>query len=167
MTIPLECVCVCVYVSYVLLYTVYIHFCTVFLFIYFWCNKYVRDPYHTFWYSPFWQTVVVLLHKHFLYIPSPFFNSPSIIANCQYAAMSKHNVTIYEGYPENKFRLLILSLQHRGHDVVRVCRVCWFCGKAQTQFAVIRTVSTHRVVFIMFKKIGNSAAYKMRSVIHF
>ena len=115
MTIPLECVCVCVYVSYVLLYTVYIHFCTVFLFIYFWCNKYVRDPYHTFWYSPFWQTVVVLLHKHFLYIPSPFFNSASIITNCQYAAMSKHNVTIYEGYPESKLRLLILPPQHCGH----------------------------------------------------
>jgi len=120
-----------------------------------------------FLYGPFWQTVVALLHKHFLYIPSPFFNSASIITNCQYAAISKHNVTIYEGYPENKFRLLILPLQRCGHDGVRVCRVCWFCGKAQTQFADIRTVSTHHVVFIMFKKIENSVAYEMRSVIHF
>jgi len=34
--------------------------------------------------------------------------------------MSKHNVTIYEVYPENKFRLLILPLQRCGHDSVRV-----------------------------------------------
>ena len=65
--------------------------------------------------------MVALLHKHFLYIPSPFFNSASIITNCQYAAMSKHNVTIYGGYPENKLRLLILPLQHCGHDGVCVC----------------------------------------------
>ena len=105
--------------------------------------------------------MVALLHKHFLYIPCPFFNSASIITNCKYAAMSKHNVTIYDGYPENKLRLLILSLQHRSHDGVRVCRVCWFFGKAQKQSADTRTVSTHRVVFIMFKKIENPAAYEM------
>jgi len=81
--------------------------------------------------------------------------------------MSKHNVTIYEGYPENRFRLLKFSLQRCVHYVLRVRWVCGFCGKAQRQFADIRTVSTHRVLFIMFKKIESPAAYEMRSVIHF
>jgi len=31
---------------------------------------------------------------------------------------------IYEGYPENKFRLRILPLQRCGHDGAHVCRVC-------------------------------------------
>jgi len=35
------------------------------------------------------------------------------------------------------------------------------------QFADIRTVSTHRVVFIMFKKLENPTACEMRSVICF
>jgi len=50
------------------------------------------------------RNLVVLLHKHFLFTPSPFFNSASIITICKYAAIDKPNVTIYEGYPENKFR---------------------------------------------------------------
>jgi len=41
------------------------------------------------------STVVVLLHKRFLFITSPFFNSASIIANCQYATVSKTNITVY------------------------------------------------------------------------
>jgi hypothetical protein len=40
--------------------------------------------------------------------------------------------------------LRILPLQRCGHDGAHVCRVCWFCGKARTQFAHIRTVFTHR-----------------------
>jgi len=40
-------------------------------YIYLWCNKYVTEPHHTFLYNPFWQTAVVLLHKHFLFTPSP------------------------------------------------------------------------------------------------
>jgi len=38
---------------------------------------------------------------------------------------------------------------------------------AQTQFADIQTVFTHRVVFIMFKKIENPASCEMQSVICF
>ena len=60
-----------------------------------------------------------------------------------------------------------MPLQHCGHEGAHACRVCWFSGKAQTQFADIRMVSTHRVVFIMFKKIKNPVACEMRSVIHF
>jgi hypothetical protein len=41
------------------------------------------------------STVVVLLHKHSLFIPSPFFNSASSTTNCQYATVSKHNITVY------------------------------------------------------------------------
>jgi len=155
--------CVCIICTFIYSIRTFLYS----VFIYFWCNKYVTDPHHTFLVGPFWHTVVALLHKHFLYIPSPFFNSASIITNCQYAAMSKHNVTIYDGYPESNFLLLILPLHHRGHGGVRVRRVCWFCGKAQTQFADIRTVSTHRAVFIMFEKIENTGTCGMRSVIHF
>ena len=50
---------------------------------------------------------------------------------------------------------------------VHAYRVSWFCGKAQTQFADIQTVFTHRVVFIMFKMIENPALCEMRSVIRF
>jgi len=111
MTIPLvdknyrECVCVCVYI-YICVCVIYtfiysIHTFLYSIFIYLWCNKCVRDPHHTFFCMiPSNRTVVVLLHRLFLFIPSPFFNSASIITNCKYAAMSKPNVTIYEGYPE-------------------------------------------------------------------
>jgi len=81
--------------------------------------------------------------------------------------MSKRNVTMYEGYTENKLHLLMLPLQHRGHDGVRVCRVCCLCGKGKTLFTGIQTVSVHHAVFIMFKKIENPTAYEMWSVIHF
>jgi len=67
------------------------------------CNKYER--YNVYFYMVHSdRTSVVLLHKHFLFTPSPFFNSASIITICIYAAIKKPNVTIYEGYPENKFR---------------------------------------------------------------
>ena len=55
-------------------------------------------------------------------------------------------VCVYEGYPENKFRLQILPMQRCGHDGAHACQVCWFCGKARTEFADIRTVFTHRAV---------------------
>ena len=44
---------------------------------------------------------------------------------------------MYEGYPENKFRLRILPLQRCGHDGVQACRVFGFFVKARTQFADI------------------------------
>jgi len=44
---------------------------------------------------------------------------------------------MYEGYPENKFRLRILPLQCCGHDGAQACRVFGFFVKAQTQFADI------------------------------
>jgi len=59
--------------------------------------------------------------------------------------MSKPNLTMYEGYPENKFSLRMLELQRCGHGA-HVCRVCWFCDKAQMQFTDIQTVFTHRAV---------------------
>ena len=52
-----------------------------------------------------------------------------------------------------------MPLQHCGHKGAHVCWVCWFCGKAQTQFADIQTVFTHRVVFIIFNKIENPASW--------
>ena len=39
--------------------------------------------------------MAVLLHKHFLFRLSPFFNSASIITHCQYATMNKPNITLY------------------------------------------------------------------------
>jgi hypothetical protein len=39
------------------------------------------------------MTLVVLLHQHFLFRPSPFFNFASIITNCKYATMSKLNIS--------------------------------------------------------------------------
>ena len=154
-----ECVCVCNIYFYIQYTYISIQY------IYLWCNKYVTEPHHTFLYSPFWHTAVFLLHKHFLFTPSPFFNSPSIITNCKYAAISKPNITIYEGYPENKLLLWMLPLQCCGHDGAHACQVCWFCWKAGMQFTDIWKLSTHRVVFIMFKKTENPAACDMRSVI--
>ena len=120
-------------------------------YIYLWCSKHVTEPHHTFLYSPFWQTAVFLQHKHSLFTPSPFFNSPSIITNCKYAATSKPNITIYEGYPENKFH-------------------CWYCHcstvvmKEHVRAEFVDSVARHRhnlqtfsvthcLVFIMLKKI--------------
>ena len=79
--------------------------------------------------------------------------------------MSKHNLTIYEGCPENKFGLWMLVSQRSILDGAHVCRVCWFCGKAQTQFTDIRTMFTHRVVCLCLRK--NPAACEMRSAICF
>ena len=70
---------------------------------------------------------------------------------------------LYEGYPENKLCLRILPLQRCGHEGAHACPVCWFCDKAWTQFADIRTVFyAPCCVFIglMFKKIENPAARK-------
>jgi hypothetical protein len=47
-------------------------------------------------------------------------------------------VYMYESYSENKFRLRILPLQRCVQDAAHVCRVCWYCGKARTEFADIR-----------------------------
>jgi len=47
------------------------------------------------------------------------------------------NFYLYEGYPENKFRLRILPLQRCGHDGAQACRVFGFFVKARTQFADI------------------------------
>jgi len=55
------------------------------------------------------RTVVVLLHKHFLSIPSPFFNSASVITNCQYAAMSKLYITVYVTFHSPFLSRLIAS----------------------------------------------------------
>ena len=44
---------------------------------------------------------------------------------------------MYEGYPENKFRLRILLQQRCGHDGAQTCRVFGFFVKARTQFADI------------------------------
>ena len=111
------------------------------------------------------RTVVVLLHKHFPFIPSPFFNSPNIITNCQYAAMSKPNLTVYDGCPENKFGLRMVELQHCSLDGAHVCQVFWFCGKAQAVHRHSNSVYASSCVF-MFKK-ENPAACEMRSVICF
>jgi len=81
-------------------YTVYTHFCTVYIFK---MHKYGRYNIH-FYMVHSDRALVVLLHKHSLFTPSPFVNSASIITICIYAAIKKPNVTIYEGYPENKFR---------------------------------------------------------------
>ena len=72
-------------------------------YIYLWCNKYVGYNLH-FYIVRSDKNLDVLLHKHFVFTPSPFFNSARIITICIYAAINKPNVTIYEGYPENKFR---------------------------------------------------------------
>jgi hypothetical protein len=64
------------------------------------------------------------------------------------AGWDKLQIKIYVGYPQNKFRLRILPLQRCSHDGAHTCRVCWFCGKVRTQFADIRTVFTHRVVYL-------------------
>jgi len=53
---------------------------------------------------------------------------------------------MYVGYPENKFCLRILPLQQCSHKGAHACRVCWFCGKARTQFSDIQTVFTHLAV---------------------
>ena len=79
--------------------------------------------------------------------------------------MSKPNITIYEGYTENKFRLLILPLQHCGHEGARACQVCWLWQGTDT--ICRHSLSTHRLGFIMFKKIENTTACDMRSVICF
>ena len=97
------------------------------------------------------RTVVVLLHKHFLFTPTPFFNSPSIITNCKYAAINNPNITIYEVYPENKFRLRRLLILWQGKDAI--------CRHSNSVYASC-------CLFIMFKKIENPTACEMRSVIH-
>ena len=63
-----------------------------------------------------------------------------------YIIMFPRHLHCYEGYPENKFHLWILPLQHCSHDGVHGRWVCWFCGKAQTEFADIWTAFTHRAV---------------------
>jgi len=92
-----------IYIENVHVYTVYIHFCAVYLFIYDAVYIYIRENIH-FYMVHSDRTLVVLLHKHFLFTPSPFFNSACIITICVYAAINKPNVTVYKGYPENKFR---------------------------------------------------------------
>jgi len=92
----------CVYI-YIYIMCIYIQYTYIFVqYIYLWCNKYVRYNIH-FYIVLSDRTLVVLLHKQFLFTPSPFFNSASIITICICAAINKPNVTIYEGYPENKF----------------------------------------------------------------
>jgi hypothetical protein len=41
------------------------------------------------------STVVVLLHKEFIFTPSPLCNSASSSWNCRYATVSKPNITVY------------------------------------------------------------------------
>jgi hypothetical protein len=62
----------------------------------------------------------------------------------------------YEAYPQNKFRLQILSLQCCGHDGAHLCRVCWSFGKAWTPFADNRTTFTHHPVCLQCSRKSRS-----------
>ena len=133
-------------------------------YIYLWCNKNVTDPHATYLVQSI-LTLVFLLHKHFLFVPSPYFNSASIITNCKYAAVRKPNVTTYEGYPENKFHLLILPLALRSWRCA--CMPSLLILWQGTDTVCKYSVSTHCLVFIMFKKIDNPTACEMWCVMHF
>jgi len=78
--------------------------------------------------------------------------------------MSKRNITVYEGYTENKFWLLILPLQHCGHEGASLL-ILWQGMDAVPRLS--NSVYGSCCVFIMFKKIGNPTACEMRSVICF
>ena len=63
-------------------------------------------------------------------------SSQSLCGHCAHS-LELSEQTSYEGYPENKFRLRILTLQRCGHDGAQACRVFGFFVKAWTQFADI------------------------------
>ena len=106
------------------------------------------------------RNVVVLLHKQFLFIPSPFFNSANIITNCQYAAMSKPNLTINKGCPENKLVCEWWTLQSRWCTCVPSSLVLWIGTDAVHRHS--NSVYTSCCVF-MFKKVENPATCEMLS----
>jgi hypothetical protein len=62
----------------------------------------------------------------------------------------------YEAYPQNKFHLQILPLQHCGHDSAHACRVCWSFGKARTRFADNRTAFTYRLMCLQCSRKSRS-----------
>jgi hypothetical protein len=73
--------------------------------------------------------------------------------------MAECTCITYKAYPQNKFRLQILPLQHCGHNGAHACRVCWSFGKARTQFADNQTVFTHCPVCLQCSR-------KSRSQLH-
>jgi len=64
------------------------------VFVYLRCIKNVRNLHHVIGTVHSDMTVVVLLQKHFLFIPNPFLNSANIIMNCQYATVTKPNISL-------------------------------------------------------------------------
>jgi len=65
---------------------------------------YVYKLFHTFWYVPFSHTVVALLHKHFISLPNPNFNS-AIILHCPIISQTV-NILLFN---DNTYNLIICS----------------------------------------------------------
>jgi hypothetical protein len=65
----------------------------------------------------------------------------------------------YKAYPQNKFRLQILSLQRCGHNGAHLCRVCWSFGKARTPFADNQTMFA--IVLCVYNVQENREARRM------
>ena len=74
---------------------------------------------------------------------------------------------MYEGYPENKFCLRILPLQHCGQMVRMRAEFLIVCQGTDAICRHLNSVYASCCVFIMFKKIENTAACEMQSVICF
>jgi len=76
-------------------YTVYIHFCAIYVLIPNAVKMYEMHI-HSFWYSSLhldWDDLAT--HTHFSSWLNTFCNSMSIIMNCKYAATGESNITAY------------------------------------------------------------------------
>jgi len=84
--------------------------------------------------------------------------------------MSKRNITIYEDYPENKFHLIILPLQHCGREGSHACQILLILWQGTD--AICRRSNSVNISCCVYKiekkieKIENPTTCEMRSVIH-